>query len=315
VTGVGARSQDTLATLLLVNHLTDAGAPPLTPREFWQVAEGGAPSRLLGLDAEDLAHEGAPLDAMADRVARLLAASSALAFALDQLGTKGYAVLTPFDEDYPKRLLERLEDEAPPALFAVGPVELLSADAIGIVGSRDVSSEAVEVARGAAEAVAEAGFVITSGGARGSDQQTMGAAYRRGGKVAGYLADSLERRVKDPGTRRVVSEGGACFASMLGPNGTFSTENAVARNRVIYAGSRATFVVASDREKGATWAGATEAMKHGYGRVLVWRGEGEGPGNAAITDLGATPITSIQELLAAAADPSTDPARQMRLGS
>lgn len=65
---------------------------------------------------------------------------------------------------------------------------------------------------------------------------------------------------------------------------------------MIYALSQPTVVVASDREAGGTWAGATEALKTKNGQVAVWRGEGEGPGNSELERLGATPIKAIEDL-------------------
>ena len=71
------------------------------------------------------------------------------------------------------------------------------------------------------------------------------------------------------------------------------------RNKLIYALSAVTVVVASDRDTGGTWAGATEAMQQRYGPVAVWRGEGEGPGNARLADLGAKPLGKISDLQSA----------------
>jgi hypothetical protein len=44
------------------------------------------------------------------------------------------------------------------------------------------------------------------------------------------------------------------------------------------------------KDSGGTWAGATEALKKNTATVLVWRGEGERPGNAALVDRSGVPI-------------------------
>lgn len=44
--------------------------------------------------------------------------------------------------------------------------------------------------------------------------------------------------------------------------------------------------------------GAIEALRRGYGTVAVWRGEGEGPGNAEIECRGAVPFSNVEELSA-----------------
>ena len=57
-----------------------------------------------------------------------------------------------------------------------------------------------------------------------------------------------------------------------------------------------TVVVATDADRGGTWSGATEALKHGYGRVAVWRGDGEGPGSGQLQHRGALPVSSLEAI-------------------
>jgi DNA processing protein len=73
--------------------------------------------------------------------------------------------------DYPA-LLGEIEG-APPILIARGDVSLAQLPCIAIVGARNASAAAVKLARDFAAALAEAGFVVVSGLARGID----GAAH------------------------------------------------------------------------------------------------------------------------------------------
>ena len=292
------RSDSALASLLLTNRLTEAPAKPLAAGEYWSLIERVEdPARLLSLDAAEVARLLGSTVEHAERVTSLLQVGVALAFELERLEQEGFRVLSPFDEGNPARLVARLRDAAPPTLVAVGPTSLLDEDGIGIVGSRDVSPAGVEVAREAAECATAAGLSVVSGGARGVDQQAMAAAYQAGGTVVGVLAESMLRRVRDPETRRVVSEGSACLLTPYKPDAGFSVANAMGRNKIIYALSRVTLVVASDLEKGGTWEGVKEALGRGYGAVSVWLGDGAGPGNRALVDLGATPVESVGEIL------------------
>ena len=78
------------------------------------------------------------------------------------------------------------------------------------------------------------------------------------------------------------------------------------RNKIIYGLSRCTIVVASDHETGGTWAGATEALKNGYGRVASWMGPGGGAGNSALVQHGAFELSDVNrlgELLHESVDP------------
>ncbi|MCY4517347.1 MAG: hypothetical protein OXB99_08930 [Acidimicrobiaceae bacterium] len=80
------------------------------------------------------------------------------------------------------------------------------------------------------------------------------------------------------------------------PDTGFSAGNAMGRNKLIYAQSALTLVVASDNGKGGTWSGATEALDNKFGRVAVWRGPGEGSGNEALDRRGAASVATVDEL-------------------
>ena len=128
-------------------------------------------------------------------------------------------------------------------------------------------------------------------------------ADRLGGRVVGVLADSLTRTVSRTETRKALLDGDTVLATPYGPEAPFSVGTAMGRNKVIYALSTLTVVVASDHETGGTWAGAAEALRGGFGRVAVWRGAGEGPGNAHLVRRGATPLENIDQLEAILAEP------------
>ena len=80
------------------------------------------------------------------------------------------------------------------------------------------------------------------------------------------------------------------------PNSPFTVGKAMGRNKLIYALSEVTAAVAADHGSGGTWSGATDAMKGRFGRVAVWRGPGEGPGNEALEDMGAIPVSDVSQL-------------------
>lgn len=154
-----------------------------------------------------------------------------------------------------------------------------------------------EVARSAARTAARRGLAVISGGARGVDQLAMSAAEEAGGNAVGILADSLESAIAKADTRRALMDGRVCLCTPYKPDARFNVGNAMGRNKIIYALSRVTLVVATAQDSGGTWAGAKEALDKKYGSVAVWHGEGEGPGNEAIEKAGAIGITDVTELL------------------
>ncbi|MBT3687172.1 MAG: DNA-processing protein DprA, partial [Actinobacteria bacterium] len=196
-----------------------------------------------------------------------------------------------------------LGPRAPALLHVAGQSALLSEPGVGVVGSRGVDEDGARVATAVAERATSLGYPVVSGGARGVDQLAMNAAYQVGGSVVGILADSLTRTVSRAETRRALLDGHTVLATPYGPEAPFSVGTAMGRNKVIYALSTLTVVVASDHETGGTWAGAVEALRGGFGRVAVWRGAGEGPGNPHLVQRGGIPFDTVDQLDVILAEP------------
>ena len=290
-------NRDSLAALLLTSRLASAGVKPLTSAEYWKLPE--LPSALLEVSPEALSKQHGLADEMACRITALFDRAIALAFEVDRLNQTGIYTLTPFDDHYPRQFKARLKEKAPVVLHAAGPRELLNCPGLGVVGSRDIGEEGAEVAKGAARLASKLGLSVVSGGARGVDRLAMNAAldeHDAKGTVVGFLADSMERQLKQPDTRRAILDERVLLCTPYEPDAHFTTGRAMGRNKLIYAGALITLVVASDKKSGGTWAGAVEALKHGFGPVAVWRGLGEGPGNQDLEQLGATPVCSLDDL-------------------
>ena len=296
---------DSLAAILLLSRIGNDEVRPLKASEFWGLCDlVGGPSLLLGTDETQLVGEHGLAADLAARIVALLDRATAMAFELERLGQAGISTLTPFDEHYPRRFVEQLGAAAPALLYAAGAAELLNRPGVGVVGSRNVSPEGADVARTAAEQAAGLGLPLISGGARGVDQVAMNAAFEAGGAVVGVLAESLVRKLRGPDIRRAIHEGRTVMFTPYSPDSPFSVGNAMGRNKLIYALSALTVVVAAESGTGGSWSGAAEALRRGFGRVAVWRGPGEGPGNVELQALGAVPVTSLDELEAAVLEPA-----------
>ncbi|MCA1706472.1 MAG: DNA-processing protein DprA [Actinobacteria bacterium] len=285
------------ATFLLTNRLDKSGPPPLTVKEFWEMqATTDDLASLLDLSPSQMMDTTGMLEDLAHRVHALLSQGRGAALVLEEFEHSGIKAMTLFDEVYPRRLLDQLGNAAPPLLFYAGDPNLLQAGSLGIVGSRNVGQEELDVTRTAARAAVANGMGITSGGARGVDQVAMQASFSAGGQVTGVLADSLTKALREPETRRAILEGQAIFLTHQSPSAGFNVGAAMSRNKIVYALATVTFVVTSALESGGTWAGAEEALRKGYGRVAVWMGEGRGLGNEVLVEKGAAPVTQTEDL-------------------
>ncbi|MEA1904127.1 MAG: DNA-processing protein DprA [Actinomycetota bacterium] len=233
---------------------------------------------------------------LAARIETLLADGAAATLEVEDLSRKGIWTLTIVDDTYPRSMIERLGDQAPPVLFGAGNRELLRQPGIGVVGSRDVNQPGADVAAAVARQAVSLEYPVVSGGARGIDQLAMNAAHLADGSVIGVLADSLIGRIRKPDVLEALDSGNTCLVTQQVPSAGFTPASAMSRNKLVYALSEATVVVASDEQTGGTWAGAIEAIRAGNGTVIVWRGEGERPGNPALERLGGQAMTTVVEL-------------------
>ncbi|NNF10631.1 MAG: DNA-protecting protein DprA, partial [Acidimicrobiia bacterium] len=292
---------DAKAVIALTTRLGDSGRPSLSPTRWDRFATALADAGLSPADvfsAEfDPALPGVAQD-VAESVRALLADAAAATVAAAELDQMGIWTLTIVDDGYPAALSERLGRLAPPILYGAGPAALLAEQGIAIVGSRNVDEAGAVAAGEVARVAVEAGYTVVSGGARGVDQLAMNAAFMGGGRVLGVLADSLQARIRKPDVLRALDSGTTALITQQVPLAGFTPGSAMGRNKLIYALSRVTMVIASDLDTGGTWAGAVEALKAKNGVVAVWRGPGEGPGNERLAELGAVPVRTADEVLA-----------------
>ncbi len=289
------------ASLVLFSLGSRLGSPngpdtkPLTTRE-WSELE-----RKLELGSIDAAKlpglTSAQMEAVlqidkgeADRIARLLARSSILQQELGRLEELGIWLITRLDEDYPSRLMERLGRAAPLMLYGAGEARLLNQPGLAVIGSRNVDARGFELTELIGRACAQSNLIVYSGGARGVDKTAMGAALASGGSAAGLLADSLEKAVRASDVRAAIEESHLVLATPYSPQTSFNVGTAMARNKLIYALADFALVVASDAEKGGTWAGAEEALAAGWVPVFVVDGPEVPEGNRLLLKRGAIPF-------------------------
>lgn len=285
-------SPDTQATLLLCGRF-DAGpdprgelARPLSGTEYLRLARflmmhDCRPADLTSADPGKLSGTGFA----EDRLRALLGRGMAMALALERWSRGGIRVLGRGDPDYPANLRRRLRGAAPHLLFVCGPSELLDAEALCIVGSRDATEEGLEVARSLGSACAAAHVAVVSGGARGIDREAMQAALEKGGKSVGILSDSLARAALSKDYRMAIADGRLALASAVDPDARFTVSSAMSRNKYLYALAKAAVIVDSD-VKGGTWSGAVEnAERHWVPAYVRLSGETR-PGNHRLAALG-----------------------------
>ena len=301
------RSDASLAAVLLAQRLVANGAAPLKASEYWPLlARVGDPGPLLGRTVSELTARIGD-EALASRVAARFASATGVAFELERLEQTGIRVVTSFDAEYPARIRVRLGAAAPPLLHVVGDASLLSASALGVVGPHEVDAGTEAIVIAAAAHAAAHGWAVVSGFSPGVDRVAMSAALEAGGPVIGFLADPLTAVVRAPELRGAITARRLYLATPYPPAAPRTEVGALGRNRLIYATAQTTFVITSDSGLGGTWAGATEALRNGFGAVAAWTGPGAGSGNPELVIAGATPVGSVAELLPEPASTEAEP--------
>jgi len=118
----------------------------------------------------------------------------------------------------------------------------------------------------------------------------MNAALTSRGTAVGILADSLEKSIRNPENRAAIGRGDLCLVTPYSPSAPFSVGTAMGRNKLIYTLADYAIVVASDAEKGGTWAGATEALKSKWLPIFVLDHPNMPEGNKLLIQKGALPF-------------------------
>lgn len=152
------------------------------------------------------------------------------------------------DITYPARLAAT--EPPPPALWAKGNLDLLGGEGVAIVGARIASAGGQRIARGLAQQLGEAGYIVFSGMARGID-----TAAHVGSLSTGTVA------VLGGGIDDIYPPENAALYEQIAATGCILTENIVGaraqardfprRNRIISGLSRGVVVVEAEMRSGS----------------------------------------------------------------
>lgn len=227
--------------------------------------------------------------AQIERVQRLLDRAGALIFALNRLENTGIFVVTRADQNYPRRLKRSLGNSCPPMFYFAGDLELLNSPGVGFAGSRTIGEADERFTESTVFKIIERNYGIVSGGAKGVDSIAETTALKNGSTVVSFLSDAMLRKIKLPQNLHAIQNGRLLMLSAVNPDAGFHAGTAMMRNRYIYTQAQGTVIIRSDYNKGGTWTGAKEALKHRWSPVFCWNNSGYS-GNQALIRQGAFPV-------------------------
>ena len=250
--------------LLLTSQLGDPERRPLTVSQFRNLAKRMAnaqpPAADKEIEPDDVMALGYDPET-AQHITGLLAGKNQLRQYLRRAEDCGCIPITRLNPAYPQILRKRLGLDSPGCLWAKGDISLLERPGIALVGSRDLREENRIFAAAAGIAVAEQGYVLISGNARGADKTAQESCLTAGGSVISVVADELSLQKEQESV---------LYLSLDTFDSPFSTQRALRRNHVIHGLSRVTLVAQCTLEKGGTWQGSARNLQLGWTPVCCF---------------------------------------------
>ena len=212
----------------------------------------------------------------------------------------GVSLLAPGEAGYPPRLSTL--DDAPPLLGVRGTHETSMRPMIAIVGSRNASGAGLKFAGQLARDLANAGFVIVSGLARGIDQAAHRASLA-GGTVAALAGghDRIYPPEHHDLIAAIIDQGGGAISEM--PLGHEPRARDFPRRNRLISGSALGVVVVEAAHRSGSLITARMAAEQGR-EVFAVPGSPLDPRAAGTNDLikeGATLVTEAPDIIQALA--------------
>lgn len=181
----------------------------------------------------------------------------------EKLKSDGVTIIGLDDGRYPQSVLQNMGDDAPPILYCKGYLPLLNQKGVSIVGARDVGDLEITITKSIAQKLAENGINVTSGYAKGVDTSAHLGALEAHGTTAMILSFgtnhiTIKRELKD-----LNWEKNALFITQFAPYEKFSGQNAMTRNKLVCAMSKAIVVIKSgpERDSSGKMSGTFDAGK------------------------------------------------------
>lgn len=162
----------------------------------------------------------------------------------DQLKNLGVEIIYPGHSDFPPKLLE-----ISPVLFVKGQRKYLTTDSVAIVGSRNVSDKGISVTRKLACDLALAGINVVSGYAKGVDSVAHLGALEAEGTTTIVLPYGIKELHRKKAFKQFNWKQDVLAVSQFDPNVKWLARNAMIRNKLVCALSKAVVVIESGPEK------------------------------------------------------------------
>jgi DNA processing protein len=181
----------------------------------------------------------------------------------EKLKSDGVTIIGLEDDRYPKSVLQNMGDNAPPILYCKGYLPLLNLKGVSIVGARDVGEFEISITKSIAQKLAENGINVTSGYAKGVDTSAHLGALEAYGTTTMILSFGINHITIKRELKELNWEKNGLFVTQFAPYEKFSGQNAMTRNKLVCAMSKAIVVIKSgpQRDSSGKMSGTFDAGK------------------------------------------------------
>jgi DNA processing protein len=213
---------------------------------------------------------------------------------LDDLGV---AIVTVADESYP--VLLRQVKNPPPIVYIYGQIKKQDENGMAIVGSRNATKKGLQIAHSFGKRLAERGFTIVSGYAKGIDTESHLGALEAGGRTIMVLSTGMMHfKLRNAGfeSYEFLKQNGAVISEMY-PTESWTVGSAMARNRLVIGLSKAVLVVECQLKSGTMNAAQTAQKMNKPLFVLQYQDSGDHLlGNEKLLESGAIAVRRFSDI-------------------
>jgi len=218
---------------------------------------------------------------------------------LAKLDSSDAKLITYNDSCYPENL-KRI-DEPPPFLFIMGDIQDLDEKAVAMVGSRLCTEYGKQVTEQLSRSLAESGFTIVSGLARGIDSIAHRTTIKAGGRTLAVLGCGLNIYYppENKGLYQEITKSGAVISEFFFDQKP-EKHNFPHRNRIISGLSKGVVVIEAGKSSG-TLSTTSHALQQNR-EVFAVPGSINSPASSGANELikqGAIPVTAVSDILLA----------------
>ena len=164
----------------------------------------------------------------------------------EQLKKQNIDIIYPGHSDFPPQLLD-----ISPILFVKGQQKRLRSDSVTIVGARNVSDKGIRITRNLAGELVGKGINIVSGYAKGVDSEAHLGALEAEGTTTLVLSDGIKQLRQKSAFKKFNWDRDVLAVSQFDPDTKWQAWNAMERNQLVCALSKAVVVIESGPERDA----------------------------------------------------------------